>query len=285
MKALLTGATGFLGSHLARAFVSAGYEVRATRRATSSCDRLGDAAAQVDWRDAGASPASLVDGVDVILHAATHYGRAAEPAEVARVNDAWPTALLRAAGSRCLFANVDTSLPPALSAYARTKRAFIDRARAAAASGDAQVLNIALESVFGPGDDPAKFQMTLIRALVRDEPSLALTRGEQTRDYIFIADAVDAILRLVQHATASSAPFVTAGVGRGEEVSIRDFAMMVHRIAQSRTRLDFGAHPYRDGELMRARADVTVARSLGWRPQYTVEDGLRLTIDAERTAG
>src|SRR6185369_14082204 len=97
-----------------------------------------------------------------------------------------------------------------LSAYAATKRRFSDRARALALAGGPRMLNVALESVFGPGDDPAKFQMTLLHALGRNEPAFALSPGGQTRDYIFIDDAVAAILILVDHAYRSSERYLAA---------------------------------------------------------------------------
>jgi CDP-paratose synthetase len=283
MRILITGATGFVGSHLARAFLSRGDEVRAPRRATSRLDRLADVTESIDWRDVAEPATTLLAGVDVVLHAATHYGRASGgDAGVEEVNFVWPAALLAAVGPRTLFVNVDTSLPPALSEYARTKRRFADHAREVAGRGAARVLNVNLESVYGPGDDPAKFQMQLIHALLRNDPSFALTDGAQMRDYIFISDAVDAILRLVDHARAKGDSYLAAGVGRGESVSIRAFAEAVRDGVGGSTELRFGALPYRDGELMRACADVSLLRALGWPGGRPLAAGLRETIASER---
>jgi nucleoside-diphosphate-sugar epimerase len=55
-------------------------------------------------------------------------------------------------------------------------------------------------------------------------------------------------------------------------------------VAGSGTRLEFGALPYRAGELMQARADTSLATSLGWSARHTVEQGLRITIESERRA-
>ena len=285
MRVLLTGATGFLGSHLARAFLARGDAVHAVRRSTSSLARLTGVANRMHWHDAliSAGEAMLLARPGVIVHAATHYGRGGgTDTDVARVNSDWPVALLGAAPAGVVFVNVDTSLPPALSAYARTKRHFAEHARGAAENGRARVLNLNLESVYGPGDDPAKFQMVLIAALLRGDPVFPLTAGEQSRDYIFIADAVEATLRLVDHAAASGEPYLAAGVGRAEAVTIRRFAETARAVAGSATRLEFGALPYRAGELMEARADITLLRALGWAGGRSLEAGLRETIERER---
>jgi len=284
VRVLLTGATGFLGSHLVRAFLARGDAVHAVRRATSSLVRLATVANRVHWHDAlvGAGEVMLLSRPGVIVHAATHYGRGGTDADVERVNYDWPVALLGAAPAGSVFVNIDTSLPPALSAYARTKRRFAEHARQAADDGRARVLNVNLESIYGPGDDPAKFQMTLIAALLRGDPVFPLTAGGQSRDYIFIADAVEATLLLVDHAAASGEAYLAAGVGRGDAVTIRRFAETARAVAGSTTRLEFGALPYRAGELMEARADITLLRTLGWAGGRSLEDGLRETIERER---
>lgn len=288
MRILMTGATGFLGRHLARAFVIRGDDVHAVRRAASKVARLGRESDRITWHDVARDPADLMSAAsfDIVLHAATHYGRGgANERDVEVVNHDWPLSLLNAAVARGVthFVNIDTSLPPSLSAYARTKRRFADRAREIALSNGPRLLNVGLESVFGAGDDRSKFQMTLLHALLRDEPSFALTPGGQTRDYVFIDDAIAAILCLVDHAHQAPDRYLAAGVGRGESISIRRFAELMRELSGSGTQLEFGALSYRKGELMDARADTSLLQSLGWAGARSVEQGLRETIERERT--
>jgi len=87
---------------------------------------------------------------------------------------------------------------------------------------------------------------------------------------------------LIKHAAATGEHYLGAGVGRGEPVTIRAFAETAKRLSGSPTRLDFGALPYREGELMRACADVTLLRRLGWPGARPLEEGLRETIAWER---
>jgi len=72
-------------------------------------------------------------------------------------------------------------------------------------------------------------------------------------------------------------------VGSGRSISIMDFVQMVHRLSQSKTQLNFGALPYRAGEVMQSEADVSALEAMGWRCQYDIESGLKSVIEQERS--
>jgi CDP-paratose synthetase len=283
MRILITGATGFFGSHLVRAFVARGDIVRATRRHKSSLARLTGVSDKVEWCEATQPAPQLTSDMDVVVHAATHYGRSgAADADIERVNYNWPHLLLTSIRPPALFVNVDTSLPPELSPYARTKHRFSEQLRRSAISGERRVLNVQLESVYGPGDDPAKFQMQLIHALLRNEGEFALTAGAQKRDYIFVDDAVEATVMLIADAVTNHEIPISAGVGSGTGVTIRKFAETARTIAGSTTELKFGALPYREHELMHAAAEISQVKRLGWGGGRSLDAGLRETIEGER---
>ncbi len=281
MRILITGVTGYLGRHLAHRYAWSGDVIHATHRATSQLRYI-----EVDpivWHDVARGSAAIVADAkpDVILHSATHYGRGGEDADVEGVNLTWPLELLDAAVAQRvpLFVNIDTSLPPSISAYARTKRAFAEAAKARALRGDIRVLNVRLESVYGPEDGADKFQSVLLEAIRTGAESFPLTLGAQTRDYIYVDDAADAIILLVDHARGTPEPYLEAGVGAGREVSIREFVETMvwaarENLIHVETRLDFGALPYREGELMHACADISLLNDLGWSGARSLRRGL-----------
>jgi CDP-paratose synthetase len=287
MRVLLTGGTGFFGSHLARAMISRGDELCLVTRRASSLARLGELVERVervlvsDGEDAAFARGTF----DVVVHSATCYGKHGESeGDIRWSNVDWPSRLLAAAAANGvrLFVNIDTSLPPALTPYAHTKRRFAEHAREVARAGDIAVLNVRLESVYGPNDDVSKFNTQLLHAMLADVATFPLTPGEQCRDFIFVGDAVQAFMLLLDHALERNEPYLNAGVGRGEPVSIRTLAQTMRRLAGAHTRLDFGALPYREGELMVARADVGLLRTLGWQGARDLVAGLSETIARER---
>ena len=72
-------------------------------------------------------------------------------------------------------------------------------------------------------------------------------------------------------------------VGSNELISIRDFVTLVKKLCNNtNTSLNFGALPYRNNEVMSTNVDTSFLKSLGWEARYTLEDGLRDTINLER---
>jgi nucleoside-diphosphate-sugar epimerase len=204
-------------------------------------------------------------------------------ANVVETNLILPLRLLQLAaehGTRA-FVNSDTILDPRISNYSLSKRQFVDWMRHL--SSRLACVNVALEHFYGPGDDPSKFVTGVIRDLVRAVDSIALTPGDQKRDFIHVDDAVEAFCRIVTFALGAAAGFYPFEVGTSELHTIREFVERVHRLAGSpRTVLGFGALPYRENEVMSSHVDTSALRGLGWTPRVSLEDGLRMTIEAER---
>lgn len=286
MRVLLTGATGYLGSHLAHAFVSAGHEVAAVVRASSDTSRISTILATLRRVDPSALFEVLADfQPEAIVHAATCYGRQGElGSELVEANVQFPLKLLEyAANIRTpVFINTDTTLPSTLNGYALSKSQFVHWSKLLV--GDMRIANVRLESLYGPGDDETKFPTQLVRACVRGDSELKLSPGEQMRDYIYIDDAVAAYLTILGKALIQSEPWQDYGLGTGIPTTIREFAETVKRESDSRTTLSFGALPYRARELMRSCADPSVLESLGWRHRTALAEGIRKVIVFERIA-
>lgn len=296
-RILITGATGFLGSHVCRALVERGCAVEAFRRRSSNLSRLGAAAERVRWHLAPEELDAPFRGPtipDALLHCAALYGRRGEfPADLIEANTLLPVRLYHLAAARGVpwFLNTDTILDPALNAYALSKHQAAQWLRRAL--GPTRVLNLKVQHFYGPGDDPSKFISGLIAQCLANVPEIRLTDGYQRRDFIYVSNVVGAMLALVERQTGpgqgaqAGAPvaqglFTELEIGSGEPVRVRELVELIHKLTASRSQLLFGALPCRPGEPMLTRADIAPLRALGWRPRVPLPEGLARTIEAER---
>ena len=288
MKILLTGATGFLGSHLIPAILAAGHEVAILKRSFSDTRRIKGYLDKVQSFDVDVVPIERpfeeCGQFDCVVHTATNYGRQRETAtEVFEANLSFPLRLLQAAifFNTTIFFNTATMLYSYLNYYALSKRQFEDWGRIFANEGKIQFVNIKLEHMYGAGDDPSKFTTYVVQSCLKNITELALTPGEQKRDFIYIDDVVDAYLKLLANCQSGEDKFQEFDLGSGEAVSIRKFAVTVHTLTGSITKLLFGALPYRENEVVESRADITKLANLGWKPKHDFSTNLKKMIETE----
>jgi CDP-paratose synthetase len=283
MHVIITGATGFLGSHLLRALVNRGDTVTAIRRQSSSLWRVNDIKQQVRWCDTNDFE-SLAG--DAIVHLATTYGRKGEaPSDIMASNVVFPLRLIECAAKvgTPLFINTDsffntrTELPGAMNHYTLSKQAFRESGARVAEQLGVQFVNMQLEHVYGPLDDPSKFVPATLAAL-QQSSTLDLTPGNQRRDFIYVSDVVAAFLAVLDHRESLGRKFLQIGVGTGSSLPVADFVALAHQIVGSATELRFGALQHRVGEIMDSRADTTVLSRMGWAPLVALADGIRRTL-------
>jgi nucleoside-diphosphate-sugar epimerase len=284
---LLTGATGFLGGHLARRLLAAGYQLVLLKRSGSNLARIRDIAGSLKTYDADTTSLEAVfdgGGISAVIHCATNYGRAgASAANVVETNLILPLRLLQIASKRGTraFINTDTILDPRISYYSLSKSQFVDWM--SHLGSHLATVNVALEHFYGPGDDASKFVTSIVRDLVRGVPSIALTPGGQKRDFIYVGDVVEALCAITAYALEAPDGFYRFEVGSSRLLTIREFVERARDLAGAGdTRLDFGALPYRPNEVMESRVDCSAIRALGWMPRTSLDEGLMTTIEAER---
>ncbi len=291
MRILLTGITGYLGSHLAHALLNNGNEIIGLKRTSSSLQRIDSILPKLALHDVEAEDLTVwfrqLGKVDAVIHTATSYGRKGESTnEIQQANLVFPLELLNAAieAGVDLFINTDTVLDKFLNPYALSKGQFAEWGKYFAQQQKIHFINIKLEHFYGPNDDPTKFTAHVINSCLNNVPELNLTLGEQQRDFIYIDDVVSAYLVLLKKHTLFEEQFIELDLGSGIAITIKQFVETVHTNTQSTTRLNFGALSYRAGEAMYSKATTDQLESLGWQCQHDLNAGINLIIEQQRNS-
>jgi CDP-6-deoxy-D-xylo-4-hexulose-3-dehydrase len=297
----VTGATGFIGSHLTRRLVAEGARVSAFMRATSDRRSLADAldrvsVHEVDIGDAdGVSAAMARIRPEIVFHLAA-IGMSEpfiSPKVAMRVNVHGTLHLLEAAhqlgvrrfvhsGTAYEYGDAARSDPLAkegldpINIYAASKAAAWAFVRMYARTYGLPAVTMRLFAVYGPGQPPKTLVPSAVCAALegRDFP---MTPGEQMRDFVFVSDVVEGYLRA---ATAPGVEGVSIDLGAGQAWTIGEVVTRLFELAGSQGKPLVGALPYRPGETMKQVADTRAARELlNWQATTSLEDGLRQTVE------
>ncbi len=277
---LVTGATGFLGSHLIKRLLREEQDVVILKRSFSDVARIARELSRLKAYniDEISDVAQIFHDqrIDVVIHTATCYGRQNEENQhIVETNLNFPLRLLeRAASFKVeIFLNTDTVLPRGLNGYALSKKQFSEWGRQFAREGKIRFIDAALEHIYGEDDSKSKFVTFLFESMRDGVPELNLTAGDQKRDFIYVEDVVEAYWLILAHQGAAE-PYQRYEIGTGKTVSIRELTLKIKDILHSETKLNFGAVPYRDGEVMESKADISGLESLGWVPHTDIEKGI-----------
>lgn len=280
---LLTGATGFLGSHLLEAFVAEGYSVIVLKRSTSDTWRikhLSDTFKSYDVDVVPVENAFEEHKIDAVVHTACSYGRRSESVyDIVQTNVSFGLELLDAALKYRVktFFNTDTLLPRNLNDYSLSKKQFVDWLQRY--SNHLQVVNLKLEHMYGPKDDNTKFIPWVLTQLAQNTPEIKLTLGTQERDFVHVKDVVGAFMTVLNN-TQKLDSFSEFDVGSGQLVTVKAFIEQLKTVVEAQrshavdTVLNFGAIPYRAGEVMTVHVDIRPLSRLGWKANVSTRQGL-----------
>ena len=299
MKALVTGAGGFVGAHLTARLLTDGWEVAGTVRPGSAGGGLDPrmTAIPVELGDRAAT-AELARRVapDVVFLVAA--GRAAaSPAEraatmaVNAASGAWlvdgldePCRAVVRVGSSTEYGPsaepIDESTPVRpQSFFGATKAAGSLLVAAAAAARGIRATVLRAFQVYGTGDHPGRLVPTALRA-ARTGDVLALTAPGMRRDWIHVDDVVEACVR------AAFADHLPGGrvlnIGTGHQTANEELVAAVERVSGRQVRVAVGAHPGRSWDTGTWVCDPSVAAGLlGWEAKVALDDGLARCWEAE----
>jgi UDP-glucose 4-epimerase len=292
VRAVVTGGAGFIGSHVVDTLLDRGDDVAVVDSfATGSRENLRDEATLIE-RDIREDLRDAVAGAEVVFHLAAQadVGTSVERPEYdAEVNVLGTLRVLeaaRAAGAHVVFSSTggavygetarpareDDPLTP-LAPYGASKLAgeqYLATWNRLHGTGH---VTLRFANVYGPRQLP-KLEGGVIaifmNRIAAGEPVTIFGDGEQTRDFVYVADVVAAMLAAAKHRGG------VFNVGTGIETSVNRLYAVMQEITGTDADPEYA--PARLGDLLRSSVDVTRAeRELGWRPEGTLEAGLAET--------
>ncbi|MET0399423.1 MAG: UDP-glucuronic acid decarboxylase family protein [Longimicrobiaceae bacterium] len=302
MRILITGAAGFLGSHLCDRFLADGHEVVGMDNfITGSPDNVAHLAGRSDFRLVQHDVTRFIQ-VDGPLDGVLHFASPASPVDylelpiqtlkVGSLGTHNALGLAKAKGARFLLASTsevygDPQVHPQVESYWGNVNPVGPRGVYDEAKRFAEAMTMAYHrfhgvetrivrifNTYGPRMRPSDGRVVsnfIVQAL-RGDPLSIYGEGDQTRSFTYVDDLVDGIHRLF-----FSDRVEPTNVGNPGEFTVRQLAERVLEMTGSRSELSFLPLPEDDPKVR--RPDIGVARAvLGWEPRVPLEEGLRRTI-------
>jgi nucleoside-diphosphate-sugar epimerase len=286
MTILLTGATGFLGSYLLKSFLNNGHKVIALKRSTSNTYRIEVYLNQIILYDMDKTELSDIfknHKIDIVVNTVTNYGRKdIKVSSIVDTNLIFGLNLLEESVKANVkaFINTDTLLDRNINVYALSKAQLVDWMQFLS-NKNTKMINIKIEHMYGPKDDENKFIYWLKNQLKQNVEKIDLTSGIQKRDFIYIDDIVNAYETIIQNINKLS-NYEEFELGTGNSIEVKEFVKQIVKelnVNQTiTTKLNFGALAYRANENMNMEANITKLQNLGWKPQVSIEDGIKKII-------
>jgi nucleoside-diphosphate-sugar epimerase len=300
---LVTGGAGFIGSHLATELVRRGHTVRIVDNLITGKRRNLDHLQGVDFIEGDLADFAVatraVQGMTYVLHQAAIPSvprSVQDPITSNRANiDASVNVLVAArdagvrrlvyAGSSAAYGDTPT-LPKRedmptnpLSPYALQKLVAEQYGQLFTRLYGFETVTIRYFNVFGPRQDPSSPYSGVISlfasALLEGRRPVVYGDGEQTRDFTYVANVVDGVLRAVE---APDAAGHVINVATGGRISLNELLRTMNRIVGTNLQPIF-KEP-RAGDVRDSQADISKAKTLlGYTPIVTLEDGLEKTLD------
>ncbi|HXJ82931.1 MAG TPA: SDR family NAD(P)-dependent oxidoreductase [Candidatus Methylomirabilis sp.] len=300
-RALVTGATGFIGANLARRLLADGHDVHLlTRPGSVTAWRIADLRGHVAVHDAdltdrdGVERAVAAARPEWVFHLAV-YGAYPWQTDSQRIfsTDVLGTVNLLAACARHgaeAFVNTgssaeygfkkdapaETDAADPTSVYGVAKLAATLHCRVVARQHQARISTLRLYSVYGPFEEPRRFIPALVTAGLRGALP-PLVNPDVARDFVYVEDVCDAYVRAA--AASEQEAGAVYNVGTGKQTTIGEAVATARDLMQIECDARFGSLPNRpwdtsvwvcDNRLIRAR--------LGWSPRTSFRDGLRRTL-------
>jgi nucleoside-diphosphate-sugar epimerase len=284
--ALVTGGTGFIGLHLIKHLLAAGWSVHLIAR--PDAERLAHIPSTVQIHPYHGETFDVIEAVrlskpDTVFHLASLFLAQHTPQQVLpliQANLLLGTQLLEAMSVAGVTSLVNTGTSwqhfqserfRPVNLYAATKQAFEDILAYYADAAGIRAVTLMLFDSYGP-DDTRKKLLRLLLDSLQNNTELQMSPGYQVLDLVHVDDICRAFLHAARLLQNPNHPSITEyAVSSGEQMSLRDIVATLEKVAGKTLRIEWGARPYRPREVMLPWAGPPMP---DWMPEIKLVDGL-----------
>ena len=297
MRVLLTGSTGFIGSHLLEVLVSNNIPIAILLRKEASLWRINSFIKNLNIITIDSENRFLDDIIEFnpdTLFNLAWYGvenKYNNSQDQININLDWIRFIFDIAkktnietivsiGSQAEYGVKGSSLDEEsliapTNLYGAAKVASYHLLRVLCGQSNIRLIWLRLFSSYGPRDNTTWFIPYLICELLQHK-SPKLTKGEQYWDYAYVTDIANAMLSLAENANTVG----VFNVGFGQSYQICHIAELIRNQIDSSMKLEFGARPYSSNQIMHMQANISkLYQQTGWQPKVSLEDGIAQTVE------
>ncbi len=293
-KAIITGGTGYIGSHVVKYLIDKGWEVAVISRLQSSEANLEDVRTKIRLFKYGGDINSLIAFMrefkaDVVMHLAAAVITNQKSEHVKKLiqsNVEFGTEILEAMslsdsrlfiGTGTYWQNYNSETYNPVDLYAATKEAFEKILKYYVEVRGIRAITLRLFDVYGE-DDPRPKLLTLLRKVADTPQSLDMTEGKQLVDMVHVYDVARA-LEYSYDCLASDSQITNEvyGVSSGTQIELRKVVELFQQILGKQMNLNWGARPYKNREIL---SPYRGYKSLpNWHPTITIREGLKKFVE------
>jgi nucleoside-diphosphate-sugar epimerase len=293
-RAIVTGASGFIGSHLLGRLSREGWQIAVIARTASASDLASNPAGPKVYTYTGQT-SEVVEAVaefrpQVVFHLGSLFLAQHDAAQIEPLissNILFGTQLLEAmrlakttalVNTGTAWQNFSGAVYNPVNLYAATKQAFEDILIYYVQTAGIKVITLRLFDTYGPADTRRKLLALLIDSLKSGEP-MGMSLGDQVLDLTHVDDVCTAFLSAANLLLNHEEPrHEVYAVSSEERHTLRELVAIFEEIAGKRLQITFGARPYRDREVMEPWQGT---RLPGWHAKISLREGMRRLLLAE----
>ena len=295
-RVLVTGGTGFTGSHLVRSLIAEGWQVHVLLKKGSSVSSLDEIRGKIVLHVHDMTTRGMIEIVkkarpSMVIHLASLFLAEHEPKDVEPLIDSnvkFGAQLAEAMAVNGVhgLVNVGTSWQhfgnkdyDPVCLYAATKQSFEMILRFYVKARGFKVITLKLFDTYGPNDTRPKLFSALKRALSGEK--LMMSPGQQYIDITYIDDVVSAFMTSIKKLeTLKSGQMIEYAISSKKPIKLKELVRIYKKCVKKELPIVWGARPYREREVM---VPWKKGKTLpGWRPKVSLEEGIRKLVSSYR---